>query len=125
MEPEVLSTSPEEMISISKSEYERLCELAANPSFWIESLKNPTGTKGVQEFVQGIVQTGLTIYGDKILKKQLIDSTIRTVAVVLLLGAIVWIAMELTQSGKLDAGAFTFLIGTIVGYAFSYLTRTE
>jgi len=125
METETPENADEEIISIPRSEYDRLCESAANPSFWVEALKNPIGTKGVQDFVQTILQTGLSNYGDKILKRQLINSAIRTVAVVLLLGGVVWISYTLTQSGKLDAGAFTFLIGTIVGYAFSYLTRTE
>jgi hypothetical protein len=97
------------MVSIPLEEYENLCEMQSSQNFWVEALKNPTGTKGVQDFIQGILQTGLTNYGDKILKRQMLNSAIRTVAVVLLLAGVVWISYTLTQSGKLDAGAFTFL----------------
>ena len=93
MEPDVSPTVPEEtteeMITISKSEYDNLC--APKPSFWTEALKNPEGTNGVKEFIQGILQTGLTLYGEKILKGQLIYSALRTILVIALLaGTVIW-----------------------------------
>ena len=124
MEQEGMKTQPEEMISIPKNEYENLCQIAAKPSFWIEALGNPEGTKSVGDFVERIISTGLTLYGDKIQKWQLIYSGFRILLVVGLLAGIVYVSMILTTSGKLDAGAFTFLVGTITGYVLSYLTKT-
>jgi hypothetical protein len=125
MAPELPQATPEETISIPKSEYDHLCELAVERSFWIEALGNPEGSKSLKEFIQGVLQTGLTLYGDKILKGQLYYHGFRTTALVLLFVLIVWISWQLVMAGKLDAGAFTFLIGTIVGYAISYLTKTD
>jgi len=116
----------EEHVSIPKSEYEMLCELAeSRTSFWSDALKNPEGTKGLKEFIQGILETGLTIWGERILKRQLWYSIYRITVIVVLLGLIVWIATWLTSNGRLDAGAFTFLMGTIVGYILTFLTKIE
>jgi hypothetical protein len=119
----------EEMISIPKSEYNhfRECEDIAEgrTSFWIDALKNPDGTKALKEFFQGILETGLTFWGEKILKGQLWYSIYRITVVVILLGLIVGIATWLTSNGRLDAGAFTFLMGTIVGYILAFLTKIE
>jgi hypothetical protein len=121
-----LKSGQEELISIPKSEYEMLCELAeSRTSFWSDALKNPEGTKGLKEFIQGILETGLTIWGEKILKRQLWYSIYRITVIVVLLGLIVWIATWLTSNGRLDAGAFTFLMGTIVGYILTFLTKIE
>ena len=126
---EELNGGQEELITIPKSEYDHLNELAdiaeGKTSFWNDALKNPEGTKGLKEFIQGVLETGLTIWGEKILKRQLRYSIYRITVVVGLLVLIVGIATWLTSNGKLDAGAFTFLMGTIIGYILAFLTKIE
>jgi len=124
-----LQSGQEELISIPKREYEHLCELKdiaeGRASFWTDALKNPEGTKALKEFFQGVLETGLTFWGEKILKGQLRYSIYRITVVVGLLVLIVGIATWLTSNGKLDAGAFTFLMGTIIGYILAFLTKIE
>ena len=123
---EEVTNNPEEMISIPIGEYEMYRELVENrTSFWNEALKNPEGLKAFKEFIQGILETGLTIWAERILKKQIWHSVFRISVVVFLLVVIVVIATWLTSNGKLDAGAFTFLMGTIVGYILAFLTNIE
>ena len=124
-----LKNGQEELISIPKSEYDHLCELAdfaeGRTSFWTDALKNPEGTKALKDFFQGLLETGLTLWGEKILKGQLWYSIYRITVVVILLVLIVVIATWLTSTGRLDAGAFTFLMGTLIGYILSFLTKIE
>jgi hypothetical protein len=126
---EELNGGQEELITIPKSEYDHLNDLAdiaeGRTSFWTDALESPEGTRALKEFFQGILETGLTFWGEKILKGQLRYSIYRITIVVALLTMIVVIATWLTSNGKLDAGAFTFLMGTIVGYILAFLTKIE
>jgi hypothetical protein len=129
MAEEGLTGGQEELITIPKNEYLYLKDLAEiaeeRRSFFTEALKNPEGTIALKEFFQGILETGLTLYGEKIQKGQIWYSVFRVTLVVIFLGMIVVVASWLTSIGKLDAGAFTFLMGTIIGYILAFLTKIE
>jgi hypothetical protein len=129
MTDEGVTGGQEESITIPKSEYDHLNELAeiaeGRTTFFNEALKNPEGTRALKEFFQGILETGLTLYGEKIQKWQIGYSIFRITLVVIFLAIIVIVASWLTSIGRLDAGAFTFLMGTIIGYILSFLTKIE
>ncbi|MGD0081511.1 MAG: hypothetical protein ABSB80_12800 [Methanoregula sp.] len=128
--PEEGETTPceDDKVTISRQEYDALIALKEQaydrPSFWSDALKNPEGVEKLAKAAKEIIDSAATA----MVKSQITTlkySVIRILIVILLLGAIIWSASQLVQSGKLDGGSLTFLLGTIVGYLLTFLSKVE
>ncbi len=45
--------------------------------------------------------------------------------VLVIIALIVWVGFQLTMMGTMDSSALVFLLGTIVGYLLSFMTKVE
>lgn len=123
------SIEGQEERKISREEYERLQYLAAqggkNNSFWTAALSNPEGTRALlKEGIKDVIETVMKNWKD-IQKGNLFYLCIRLVIVVSLLGAILGAATWLTSIGILDSSNFSLLLGILIGYLLTFLTKVE
>ncbi|MBN1762801.1 MAG: hypothetical protein JW878_06980 [Methanomicrobia archaeon] len=61
----------------------------------------------------------------KIQRDNLIYLGIRLIIVVVLIGAILGVATWLTSTGILDSSNFSLLLGILIGYLLTFLTKVE
>lgn len=118
----------EEYITIKQSEYQLLQYWAAwgqgRKSFWREAIQNPEGSKIFFGNIKEILESLITKWTEAH-KGGLLYSGIRIIAVLVIIALIVWVTFQLTILGKLDSSAMVFLLGTIVGYLLSFITKVE
>lgn len=127
---DVPAAQRQEELTISREEYEHLQYLATQGqknqnSFWTVALSNPEGTRAlIQEGIKEVIETVMENW-KKIQKDNLTYLGIRLVIVVGLIGAILGVATWLTSTGHLDSSNFSFLIGILIGYLLTFLTKVE
>jgi hypothetical protein len=125
---ECTTASPADMITISKEEYDALKiieeESHDQQSFWSDALKNPDGVIAFKNAITEILQIWGTVNALS-QKAKLVYSVVRIGIVVILLTIIILTASQLVQMGKLDGGSLIFLLGTIVGYLLTFLSKIE
>ena len=104
-------------------EYETL-KTKRSPSFWLEALNKPEGTKPLKDFIKEI-SNELFVSWDRLQRGQLKYSLYQSITTIAFLGAILWVAYTLTVQGSLDSSSTTFLLGTITGHFITYTTKQE
>ncbi len=127
---DVPAAQGQEELSISREEYNSLQYWATQGqknqnSFWTVALSNPDGTRAlIQEGIKDVIETVMENW-KKIQKDNLIYLGIRLVIVVGLIGVILGVATWLTSRGILDSSNFSFLLGILIGYLLTFLTKVE
>ncbi len=118
----------DEDITIKQSEYQSLQYWAAwgqgKKSFWTEAIQNPEGSNIFFGNIKEILDSLITKWTEAH-KGGLLYSGIRIIAVFVIIALIVLVTFQLTILGKLDSSAMVFLLGTIVGYLLSFITKVE
>jgi len=118
----------EEYITIKQSEYQNLQYLAAwgqgKISFWTEAIQNPEGSEIFFRNIKEILESVITKWTEAH-KGGLIYSGARILMVLVIIALIVWVGFQLTMMGTMDSSALVFLLGTIVGYLLSFMTKVE
>lgn len=78
----------------------------------------------IQEGIKDVVETVMGNW-KKIQRDNLIYLGIRLIIVVVLIGAILGVATWLTSTGILDSSNFSLLLGILIGYLLTFLTKVE
>jgi hypothetical protein len=124
-----LAVPIQDEITISREEYEKLQNWAIQgqkkqSSFWTDALINPEGTRALKDAAKEVIESAMGSWA-KLQRGILFYSGIRMVLVVVLLSSIVVVASWLTSIGRLDSSSFIFLLGILIGYLLTFLTKVE
>jgi hypothetical protein len=131
---DVSEAQGQEELTISREEYEGLQYWAnrgqrSQNSFWTAALSNPEGTRAlIKESINIVLETVMGNWKDMqeaMQKANLRYLGTRLVIVVGLLGVILVVATWLTSLGILESSNFSFLLGILIGYLLTFLTKVE